>query len=134
MVSLDNTMPEVTAVSPDPMDAKNGDTVMISAMVSEASTVYGELSLSSIRRNWWLSLMDDDGDGIYTGPVPISMNNTAEDGSHEVTVTATDDAGNRGTNSTMVNLDNTVPEVSAVMGSPSPARNGHDGYHLRGGQ
>ena len=124
MVTLDNTMPEVTAVSADPMDAKNGDTVMISAMVSEASTVTAAVSQLDTTQ-LVVDLMDDDGDGIYTGPVPISMNNTAEDGSHEVTVTATDDAGNRGTNSTMVNLDNTVPEVSAVMGSPSPARNGN---------
>jgi hypothetical protein len=40
-------------------------------------------------------LTDDDGDGVYTGPVMISMNNTAEDGSKEITVTAADAAGNR---------------------------------------
>jgi hypothetical protein len=38
MVTLDNTMPEVTAVSPDPMDAT------ISAMVSEASTVTADVT------------------------------------------------------------------------------------------
>ena len=125
MVTLDNTMPEVTAVSADPMDAKNGDTVMLMATVSEASTVTAAVSQLDMTQ-LVVDLTDDDGDGVYTGPVMISMNNTAEDGSHEVTVTATDDAGNRGTNSTMVNLDNTVPEVSDVSGSPSPARNGHE--------
>ena len=125
MVTLDNTMPEVTAVLADPMDAKNGDTVMISATVSEASTVTAAVSQLDTTQ-LVVGLTDDDGDGVYTGPVMISMNNTAEDGSHEVTVTATDDAGNRGTNSAMVNLDNTVPEVTDVSGSPSPARNGHE--------
>ena len=125
MVTLDNTMPEVTAVSADPMYAKNGDPVMISAMVSEASTVTAAVSQLDTTQ-LVVGLTDDDGDGVYTGPVMISMNNTAEDGSHEVTVTATDDAGNRGTNSAMVNLDNTVPEVTDVSGSPSPARNGHE--------
>ena len=124
-VALDNTMPEVTAVSADPMDAKNGDPVMISATVSEASTVTAAVSQLDTTQ-LVVDLKDDDGDGVYIGPVTISMNNTAEDGSHEVTVTATDDAGNRGTNSAMVNLDNTVPEVTDVSGSPSPARNGHE--------
>ena len=126
MVTLDNTMPEVTAVSPDPMDAKNGDTVMISAMVSEASTVTADVSMLDTMQTEMVTLTDADGGGTYTGSFTISMNNTAEDGSHEVTVTAVDDAGNSGTNSAMVNLDNTVPEVTAVSGSPSPARNGHE--------
>ena len=125
MVTLDNTKPEVTAVSPDPMDAKNGDTVMISATVSEASTVTAAVSQLDTTQ-LMVELMDEDGDLTYTGPVMISMNNTAEDGSHEVTVTAVDDAGNSGTNSAMVNLDNTVPEVTDVSVSPSPARNGHE--------
>ena len=125
MVTLDNTMPEVTVVSPDPMDAKNGDTVMISATVSEASTVTAAVSQLDTTQ-LMVELMDEDGDLTYTGPVMISMNNTAEDGSHEVTVMAVDDAGNSGTNSAMVNLDNTVPEVTDVSGSPSPARNGHE--------
>jgi hypothetical protein len=125
MVTLDNTKPEVTAVSPDPMDAKNGDTVMISATVSEASTVTAAVSQLDTTQ-LMVDLTDDDGDGVYTGPVMISMNNTAEDGSKEITVTAADAAGNRDTNSAMVNLDNTMPEVTAVSGSPSPARNGHE--------
>ena len=126
MVTLDNTIPEVTAVSPDPMDAKNGDTVMISAMVSEAATVTADVSMLDAMQTEMVTLTDDDGGGTYTGSFTISMNNTAEDGSHEVTVTAVDDAGNSGMNSAMVNLDNTVPEVTDVSGSPSPARNGHE--------
>ena len=56
MVTLDNTMPDGgTAVSADPMDAKNGDTVMISQRRSVKHLTYRQLSLSSIRRNWWLA-------------------------------------------------------------------------------
>jgi hypothetical protein len=105
MVNLDNTVPEVTDVSGSPSPARNGHEVTISAAVSEAATVTADVSMLDTTQTEMVMLTDDDGDGVYTGPVMISMNNTAEDGSHEVTVMAVDDAGNSGTNSAMVNLD-----------------------------
>ena len=123
MVTLDNTVPTVEA-SADKTHAKNGDTVMLTAMVSEAANVSATVSQLDDTQ-LVVDLTDEDGDLTYTGPVMISMSNTAEDGSKEITVTATDAAGNSGTASASVMLDNTVPEVTDVSGSPSPARNGH---------
>ena len=122
MATLDNTMPTVEA-SADQMYAKNGDTVMLTAMVSEASNVSATVSqLDDTQLT--VELMDEDGDLTYTGPVTIDMANTAADGSKEITVTAIDDAGNSGTGSVSVTLDNAVPEVTDVSVLPSPTRNG----------
>ena len=122
MVTLDNTVPTVVA-SADKTHAKTGDTVMLTAMVSEASSVSATVSQLD-NTQLAVELMDDDGDLTYTGPVMISMANTAEDGAKEITVTATDAAGNSGTGSVSVTLDNALPEVTAVSVLPSPTRNG----------
>ena len=123
MVTLDNIAPEVTAVTPDPMDAKNGATVTISATVSGASTVTADVSMLDTMQTEMVMLTDDDGDGIYTGSHMISEDNTAADGDKTITVTATDAAGNEGMDTTTVALDNTVPEVTGVTVTPSPTRN-----------
>ena len=126
MVTLDNTVPEVTAVSSDPMDAKNGDTVMISAMVAGATSVSADVSGLNAALSP-LTLTDADGDGMYSGSVMVTAADPAADGEVTITITASDAAGNAAAPATvMVTLDNTVPEVTEVSVLPSPARNGHE--------
>ena len=126
MVTLDNTVPEVTAVSSDPMDAKNGDTVMISAMVAGATSVSADVSGLNAALSP-LSLTDAAGDGMYSGSVMVTAADPAADGEVTITITASDAAGNAAAPATvMVTLDNTVPEVTEVSVLPSPARNGHE--------
>ena len=124
-VTLDNTAPSVTDSSASPMTAKNGDTVMIMATISETSTVSATVSMLDTTR-LVVDLMDADGDSTYTAEFMISANNRADDGSKEITVTAADSVGNRDTESVMVTLDNTAPEVTGVLIAPSPARNGRE--------
>ena len=92
-VTLDNTVPTVGA-SADKTHARNSDTVMLTAMVSEAATVSATVSQLDDTQ-LAVELMDDDSDLTYTGSVTVSMANTAEDGAKEITVTATDAAGKR---------------------------------------
>ena len=123
MVTLDNTMPEVTGESIDMSAVMMGDAVTISAMVSEASTVSADVSMLNAAAPT-LSLTDADGTGMYSGSVMVTADGDAAD--IVIAITAADAAGNTGTASVMVTLDNTKPEVTAVSGSPSPARNGHE--------
>jgi hypothetical protein len=113
MVTLDNTKPEVTAVSPDPMDAKNGDTVMISAMVAGATSVSADVSGLNAALSP-LSLTDAAGDGMYSGSVMVTAADPAADGEVTITITASDAAGNAAAPATvMVTLDNTAPVITA---------------------
>ena len=123
MVTLDNTMPEVTGESIDMSAVMMGDEATISAMVSEASTVSADVSMLNAAAPT-LTLMDADGTGMYSGMVMVTADGDVADIAIEIT--AEDDAGNTGTASVMVTLDNTKPEVTDVSGSPSPARNGHE--------
>ena len=120
MVSVDSTPPEVTNASADPMNVKNGDTVVVSAMVTGATSVSADVSALNATTPS-VALMDDDADGTYTGSVMV----TAEGNQLMVTitVTATDDAGNSGTGTAMVTLDNTAPEIAGIS-VPAYAKNG----------
>ena len=113
-VTLDNTAPEVTEVSVDPSPTRNGKTVTISATVSEASTVTADVSMLDTMQTEMVTLMDADGDGTYTGSHTISEENDADNGTHTVTVTATDDAGNSGSDTGTVNLINTIDYTSTL--------------------
>jgi hypothetical protein len=116
MVTLDNTKPEVTAVSPDPMDAKNGDTVMISAMVAGATSVSADVSGLNAALSP-LSLTDAAGDGMYSGSVMVTAADPAADGEVTITITASDAAGNAAAPATVMvtchPLDNTAPVITA---------------------
>ena len=59
-------------------------------------------------------LTDDDGDGTYTYSFTISEENGADNGSREVTVMATDAAGNSGTAAGSVDLINTLDYTSMI--------------------
>ena len=113
-VTLDNTAPEVTEVSVLPSPTRNGETVTISAMVSEASTVTVDVSMLDTMQTEMVTLTDADGDGTYTGSHTISEENDADNGTHTVTVTATDDAGNSGSDTGTVNLINTIDYTSTL--------------------
>ena len=123
MVTLDNTMPEVTEPSIDMSAVMMGDAVTISAMVSEAATVSADVSMLNAAAPT-LTLTDADGTGMYSGTVMVTADGDAAN--IAIAITAEDAAGNTGTASVMVTLDNTAPEVTDVSGSPSPARNGHE--------
>ena len=111
MVTLDNTMPTITDPSADSMDVKTGDTVIISAMVAGATSVYADASGLNAGAAM-VSLTDADEDGMYESEgVMVTADG---DGPVEITVTATDAAGNAADPATgTVNLDNTPPTVAA---------------------
>ena len=108
MVTLDNTAPEVTAEI-DMLSVMAGDEVTISAMVSEGSTVSADVSMLNADDST-LSLMDAAGDGMYSGSVMVTADGDAAD--IAIAITAADAAGNTGTGSVTVTLDNTAPEVT----------------------
>jgi hypothetical protein len=83
-------------------------------MVSEAATVTADVSMLDTMQTEMVTLTDDDGDGTYTGSFTISEENEADNGSREVTVTATDAAGNSGSDTGTVDLINTLDYTSMI--------------------
>ena len=155
-VMLDNTVPEVTSVLVDPSSTRNGQTVTISATVTEASTVEADVSdLDTMQTEMVMLTADDsgpaeDGSITYTGTHTISDDNEADNGSRTVTVTATDAAGNSSEPvSETVELINTldytstlpagtslfhVPlDVTAIDGQPATLSRVSDLYDALGG-
>ena len=114
MVTLDNTMPEVTEVSVSPSPASNGDKVTITAMLSEMASVSANVSMLDTMQTAMVDLMDADGDGMYSGSFTISEENEADNGSKEVTVTAMDAAGNSGEGIGSVDLVNPLDYTSMI--------------------
>ena len=89
-------------------------TVTISAAVSEAAAVSADVSMLDTTQTEMVTLTDDDGDGTYTYSFTISEDNGADNGSREVTVMATDAAGNSGTAAGSVDLINTLDYTSMI--------------------
>ena len=80
--------------------------------LSEASIVSADVSMLNADDST-LSLTDADGNGVYEGKVIVTAEGDVEDIAIEIT--AADAAGNTGTASVMVTLDNTAPEVTAEI-------------------
>ena len=119
-LTLDSTAPTVTA-SASPDTVANGGTVMISAMVTEAgmvSSVMADVSALDSTQTDMVSLAMGD-DGAYSASVMISEDNTAENGSKTITVTAMDAAGNSGMGTAMVMLDNKLTYTSMIPAGTS---------------
>ena len=114
-LTIDKTPPMITDPSRgDETHVMAGDTVEISAMVSDASTVTVSADVSGLNAaESPLSLMDADGDGMYSDSVMVTAADPAADGEVTITITASDAAGNEAVAATvMVTLDNTVPVIT----------------------
>ena len=111
-LTIDTTVPTVT-VSATPATVANGDPVTITGTVSETADVTANLSALDTTRTDPFELALSD--GSYTGSFTIAAANTAEDGAKDITVTATDAAGNVGMAIAKVTLDNNVPVITAEI-------------------
>ena len=113
MLTIDNTAPTVTVTAPE--SAANGDTVMISATVMDASAISSVMAdvsmLDSTQTDMVELTMGDDG---YSASITISADNENANGSKTVTVTAMDDAGNSGMGEATVELKNTLSYTSMI--------------------
>ena len=112
-LTIDNTAPTVTVTAPE--SAANGDTVMISATVTDASAISSVMAdvsmLDSTQTDPVALTMGDDG---YSASITISADNENANGSKTVTVTAMDAAGNSGMGEATVELKNTLSYTSMI--------------------
>ena len=113
-LTIDSTDPMVTVTAPEDSVA-NGDTVMISATVTDASaieTVSVDVSMLDSTQTDPVTLeMGDDG---YSASITISDENSHANGEKTITVTAMDAAGNSGSGEAMVMLTNTLSYTSMI--------------------
>ena len=97
-LTIDHTPPTVEASDVEGTVA-NGEMVTITATVSDAdsgiASVTADVSMLDSTQGM-VELMMGDG-GAYSVPVTISDVNEADNGTHAVVVTATDNAGNEAT-------------------------------------
>ncbi len=119
-LTLDSTMPTVMAMA-SPETIANGEPVEISATVSDASSITSVMADVST-----LDTTQTDGvaltmgtDGAYSASVVVSEDNTAINGSKTITVTAIDAAGNSGSGTAMVTLDNQLSYTSQIPAGTS---------------
>ena len=113
-LTIDSTDPTVTVTAPE--SAANGDTVMISATVTDAgmiSSVTADVSMLDSTQTAPVALAMGE-DGAYSASVTISDKNENANGSKTVTVTAMDAAGNSGTGEATVMLANTLSYTSMI--------------------
>ena len=113
--TIDTTAPTVTASASPPMVA-DGETVTISATVTEAGTVSSvtaDVSALDSTQTAMLTLAMA-ADGSYSASHPISDVNTALNGAKTITVTAMDAAGNSGEGTASVMLDNMLSFTSMI--------------------
>ena len=113
-LTIDSTAPTITAPSASPEMVANGEMVTISAMVDGATSVMADVSMLDTEAAS-VALTDADGDGTYIGMHTISDKNGADNGTHTITVTAMDAAGNISDPATaMVMLQNTLSFTSTL--------------------
>ncbi|MYE89433.1 T9SS type A sorting domain-containing protein [Candidatus Poribacteria bacterium] len=113
-LTIDSTAPAVTVTAPE--SAANGDAVMISATVTDASAISSVMAdvsmLDSTQTDAVALAMGDD--GSYSASVTISDENEHANGSKTITVTAMDAAGNSGMGTASVELKNTLSYTSMI--------------------
>ena len=121
-LTVDTTAPAVTA-SAAPATVMNGDTVTITATVSDTlsgvATVTVNVAALDSAQTGAVTFVDADGDGNYSASITISADNAAENGFKSITVIATDAAGNSGPGTAMVMLDNTLTYTSMIPAGTS---------------
>ncbi|WP_327053257.1 PGF-pre-PGF domain-containing protein [Halomicrococcus gelatinilyticus] len=128
-LTLDVTPPTVSGNVIDAHDGDgvvgDGDAIDVTADVTEATTnvtaVVANVSAFGVGN---VTLEDTNDDGVYNATVDVDASNAA-DGTHAVTITATDGAGNDGVNTTQaLALDTTAPTV--LNRSVSDATDGNE--------
>jgi len=116
-LTVDTAAPTVT-VEASPATAANGDTVTITATVSEAATsVTADVSALDTTQTAPIPLTLSN--NTYSGSFTISDNNQATDGMQTITVTATDAAGNRGAGFATVMLTSLLQYTSMIPAGTS---------------
>ncbi len=119
-LTLDSTMPTVMAMA-SPETVANGEPVVISATVSDASSitsVMADVSMLDTTQTDMISLTMG-ADGAYSASVVVSEANTTLNGAKTITVTAIDAAGNSGSGTAMVTLDNKLSYTSQIPAGTS---------------
>ncbi len=114
-LTLDSTMPTVMAMA-SPETVADGESVEISATVSDASSitsVMADVSMLDTTQTDAVALTMG-ADGSYSASVVVSEANTALNGAKTITITAIDAAGNSGSGTAMVTLDNKLSYTSQI--------------------
>ena len=116
-LTIDSTAPTVTASTDAGDTVGNGDTITITAMVTEAgsgvASVMADVSMLDTTQSMVALAMGAD--GSYSAEVTISEDNEAANGTHAITVMATDNAGNESEMATAeVTLQNTLFYTSTL--------------------
>ena len=112
MLTVDNTVPSVGITAPTAgVTVVNGETITITATVTDTSDVTVTADVSMVDATAEAdSVTLTDGSGSHM----ISDANTTANGEYTITVTATDAAGNVGTATVSVMLDNTRSFTSMI--------------------
>ncbi len=118
-LTIDSTAPAVTVTAP--ASAENGDAVMISATVTETGTHGSPMAdvsaLDSTQTDMVQLLLQAD--GSFSASHTISDDNAAVNGAKTITVTVMDTAGNSGTGTASVMLDNKLSFTSMIPAGTS---------------
>ena len=111
-LTVDTTAPEVAVTAPTAgMTVEDGDTITISATVTDATDVTVTADVSALDSEAEAdSVTLTDGTGTHV----VDLNNSNANGAYDITVTATDAAGNVGTATVSVMLDNTISFTSMI--------------------
>ena len=111
-LTVDTTAPEVAVTAPTAgMTVEDGDTITISATVTDATDVTVTADVSALDSEAEAdSVTLTDGTGTHV----VDLNNSNGNGAYDITVTATDAAGNVGTATVSVMLDNTISFTSMI--------------------
>jgi surface glycoprotein (TIGR04207 family) len=119
-VTIDTAAPSVSDVSiVDETDGDSavvsGDQLTVSATVTDAGS--GVDSVTADASNFGagdLTLTDENGDDVYTATFTVGESDPATEGTHSLTVAATDAAGNTASGTTSGVDVETIPSVSSV--------------------
>ena len=117
MLTIDSTAPTASA-SASADTVANGDMVTISAMADDGTgsgiaSVMADVSMLDSTQTDMVALTMGT-DGSYSADVMISEDNEAMNGAHDVTVTATDMAGNSGMATVSITLNNELTFTSTL--------------------
>ena len=111
-LTVDTMDPSVEVTAPTAgMAVVNGDTITITATVTDAdANVTAMADVSTLDSGATEPVTLTDGTGTHM----VTEGNTMANGEYTITVTATDVAGNQGTGTTTVMLDNTISFTSTL--------------------
>lgn len=117
-VKIDKSTPAIGPVEviypADQTKAKDGDTITVSAVISDTYSGVETVTLDATNIGGSASVpMTDGGSGTYTADVIIS--GTSGDGPRTLTVTAADGVGNSDSSEGSVDIDNTLPDINSYF-------------------